>query len=469
MSLPRTESLLVRVQRFLPNLLMGYLLVAVLGWLWMGDPVFSGARPHPYLLLVLWAAIRYGSWEGVVTALTGIVLLLAVGRGSHSETAFLLLATALFTGLMVDANLKRTRRLRLQLARLGSEVLELREDGEVLRASNVDLLTRLEEKDTGLTVIHQVAARLLSLTDPQEIASALVGVAHEFAGAERCSFYRREGAHLRLVLAHGWPTVPTEARVLRPGAEPDLLLLAAERMSVQTVREYPMQARLEPELGPAMPRLLAVPLLHPSSNEVLGVLSIESLPFVRFNTATVQLMLAIAELGSKSLAQARASAPEAHHPAAPAPVLEGDGLLSANLFHTRLRREALARRRGALPPFCVLWIAVDNLAKLGADSQRMVIRAVELVLLVNLRPADTRAQLEPEGFGVLLSDTELATTEALATELSWQLQELIPAWVPAAADLRIQLGWASGEPDTMLERAKERSKLWTSIALAPVG
>lgn len=465
MSLPDTQNnLLLRAQRFLPSLLMGYLLVAVLGWLWRGDPVFSGARLHPYLVLVLWAAIRYGSWEGIVTALTGVALLALRGLTANSETAFLLMATALFTGLMADANLKRTRRLRLQLARLGAEVLELREDGEVLRASNVDLLTRLEEKDTGLTVIHQVSARLLALTDPQEIVSALVQVTHEFAGAERCSFYRREGANLRLVLAHGWPNVPSEARVLRPSSEPDLLLLAAERMSVQTVRDYPMAARLEPELAPAMLRLLAVPLLHPNSNEVLGVLSIESLPFVRFNTATVQLMLAIAELGAKSLAQARQ--PEILA-AAPTPLVETDGLLSANLFHTRLRREALARQRGAVPPFCVLWLACDNLSRLAADSQRMVIRAVELIMLVNLRPADARAQLEPEAFGVLLNDTELATAETLATDLAWQLQELIPLWVPAATELRIQLGWAGGEPDTILDRAKERSKLWTSIALAP--
>lgn len=449
MSLPDPRTLM----RFLPSVLMGYLVLALLGWAWGGDPTFAQARPHPYLLLVLWASIRYGSWEGIVTAFLGIALL----RGA-SEPSFLLLATALFTGLMVDANLKRTRRLRLQLARLGAEVLELREDGEVLRASNVDLLHRLEEKDTGLTVIHQVSARLLSLADAQEIASALVDVTREFAGAERCSYYRREGANLRLVLAHGWPTVPSEARVLRPGGEADLLMLAAERMSVQTVRDYPMQARLEPELAAPMLRLLAVPLLHPSTNEVLGVLSIESLPFVRFNTATVQLMLAIAELGAKALAQAPEAAPTA-------PAAETDGLLPASLFQTRLRREGLGRQRGAVAPFCLLWIGVDGLAGLGADAQRLVIRAVELILLVNLRPADARTQLDPEGFAVLLSDTEPAPAEGLATELSWQLQEFIPTWVPEAAHLRVQLGWAGGDPDDILERAKERSKLWT---LAPL-
>jgi len=463
MSLPETNNLTLRLKRFVPSLLMGYLLVGLLGWLWRGDPLLSGVRLHPYLVLVLWAAIRYGSWEGIVTALTGVALLALRGIGANSETAFLLMATALFTGLMADANLKRTRRLRLQLARLGAEVLELREDGEVLRASNVDLLHRLEEKDTGLTVIHQVSARLFSLTDPQEIAAALVQVTHEFAGAERCSFYRREGANLRLVLAHGWPNVPSEARVLRPGSDPDLLLLAAERMSVQTVRDYPMSARLDPELAPPMPRLLAVPLLHPNNNEVLGVLSVESLPFVRFNTATVQLMLAIAELGARSLAQARSPEMLA---AAAAPAVENDGLLSANLFHSRLRREALARRRGAVPPFSVLWVGCDNLEKLGADTQRMVIRAVELVMMVNLRPADTRAQLEPEAFAVLLADTELEAAESLATELGWQLQELLPGWVPEAGELRFQLGWASGDPETILDRARERSKLWTSIALA---
>src|SRR5437879_6564639 len=58
--------------RYLAEVAVVFLLLAGVGLFWYrGNPTFAGATVHPYLILIVYMAVRYGWTEGVVASVLG--------------------------------------------------------------------------------------------------------------------------------------------------------------------------------------------------------------------------------------------------------------------------------------------------------------------------------------------------------------------------------------------------------------
>ena len=457
-------------RRFVPRLALGYLVLFVIGWLGNnGNWLFSGARPHPFLLLVVWASVSFGWGQGLLTGVVSSILVALNFRFSPDarfendlDTQFLLPVVALWVGLLTENSRKRMSALRVRVARQASTILTQAEKLEVLELANGSLREHAQEVDAGLALVHQIAGRLYSLTQVDEVNSVLVNMVANSLGADRCSYYARQGdERLRLVAHFGWPTVPVEARFIK--VSQDLVSQALERKTLQTIRDYP-SASLEPqgqvEYG-SMLRLMAAPVVHPSSGVVLGVLSVESLPFVRFTQANAKLLTAICDLAGKVLAQLQMTDLGQSRES------DKEDFLSSADFLRHLRREVFGLRRGARPSFCLFGLRVDGLQKIGPELYARVERAIALVARVNLRAVDKRGRWGEQQYAFILTDSPVPLVERLLVELPMQLSDYLPLWLPEARGVSFMVNWRvadfATEPEILLEQLMEGVHPWTRL------
>jgi hypothetical protein len=442
----------VVLKRFGPNLALAYILVGIAGWFFhSGDPFFEGVRYHPYLVIIIWSALRYGWKEALVASLVAS-LLNVVGQAYHTGlsvegmenddySCFLFVSTALGIGILAEARRKQLQKLRLLTASQATKLARLEENCAILEYANRELREHAQEVDTGLSVVHQISGRLLSLTTEQEVYAALIDVLSDFLGADRCSYYAKEGQDLRLMTHYGWPTVPHDARLVRPGT--DLIQQAVEKKCIQTVKEYPPE-RFETgqpsSNDDSMLRLMAAPVLHPTLGAVLGVLSIESLPFINFTRANSMLLVSIASLAGKALAQVRQ-----YRPGMTEEDMESDDFLGYSDFQRRLRMEMVGRKRGARPPFTVIGLKCLGLKEVDPNLFICLERAIALLGRVNLRAGDIRARLSDGQFAFLVLDAHDTIVDSILRELARQLNRYLSRWFPEFVSVQFLMGTASGE------------------------
>ncbi len=442
----------VVLQRFGPSLVLAYLLIGVAGWIFRsGDPFFGGVRYHPYLVVIIWSALRYGWKESLIASL--LASLLSVARQAYSGSlsiesmenddysCFLFISTALGVGILAESRRKQLQILRLRTANQAIKLARLEENCAILEFANRELREHAQDVDAGLSIVHQISGRLLSLTNEQEVYAALIDVLSDFLGAERCSYYAKEGQDLRLMTHYGWPTVPHGARLVKPGS--DLIQQAVEKKCIQTIKEYPPE-RFETGqnfgASESMLRLMAAPVLHPTLGAVLGVLSIESLPFINFTRANSMLLVSISALAGKALAQVRQ-----YRPGMTEEDMESDDFLGKSDFQRRLRMEMVGRKRGARPPFVVIGLKCLGLKEVDPNLLICLERAIALLGRVNLRAGDVRGRLADGQFAFLVLDAHEAIVDSILRELARQLNRYLSRWFPEFVAVQFLMGIASGE------------------------
>jgi len=415
--------------RFAINLTVGILVLAVAGQVMGHDFRFLHWTLSPYVLLVIAIALEHGWLEACAAAL---VVLALTGYG-HPDLRFqvvLLLGSALFVGGLADRNRRRIRHLRLVVANQAEALVTQTDKLASLEKSKLELVDRLAERQTTTGTLHEVYRRLAD-EDLSRLPSAVVDVVAECIGAEQCSLYLMEGNSLTLAMAKGWASTPEEARHVTLGD--DLLSLAVREKRLRTLQEYPLERLRYDGMEAGFMRLMAAPILHAGSGAVLGVLSVESLPFSLFNRSSAQLLETIAELAGKSLT------------AAVSPSEASGEWLSREFFRRRLRAELTAQSKGTRAHFSYISLRLPNLEKTSAARLPLVERALKLILQSILSPDDIRGYWETDTLGILLLGTEAALAQRLSQDLQRELQTQLGLWMPDLGMWRFEVACSNSE------------------------
>lgn len=415
--------------RFATNLLVGMLALALAGQVMGHDFRFLNWTISPYVLLVMAIALEHSWLEACVAALAVLVL---TGYG-HPDIRFhlvLLFGTALFVGGLADRNRRRIRNLRLVVANQAEALISKGEQLASLEKSQAELLNRLAERQTSTATLHEVYRRLAD-EDLGRLPSAVVDVVAECIGAEQCSLYLVEGGQLSLAIAKGWPSIPEEARNLSLGE--DLLSLAVREKRLRTLQEFPLERLRYDGLEAGFLRLMAAPILHAGSGAVLGVLSVESLPFSLFNRSSAQLLETIAELAGKSLT------------AAVSPTAASGEWLSREFFRRRLRAELTAQSKGTRAHFSYISLRLTSLGKTPRALRPLVERGLRLVLQSIFQPEDVRGYWENDVLGIILLGADPGVAQRLSQELQKELQKQLGQWIPDLGPWRFEVACSSSD------------------------
>ncbi|MHB2019254.1 MAG: GAF domain-containing protein [Candidatus Xenobia bacterium] len=434
--------------RFLGEALMVFAVMGLIG-LWHGhNPTFAGASPHPYLLPVVYMAIRYGWTEGVVTAFIASVL-----AWGDRDAIFLFLASSMFAGMLSDANRKQINRLRETVAEQGEQTMRLAESHRVLELANQELSERIMGEQVTLATFHRIAQRL-AILKLEDLYPAVLDLSAEYIGAEACSLYLFADNRVTLKAAHGIEIPADETE--RPLGF-DLLSRAVAEKRLMTIKDQSTRGHESP-----LPYLLVAPILEPGGGRALGAVAIHRLPFTKFTSSSAKLLSVIAGWAGEAIHNARAGVRFK--------ALEEDlaNTLTPHFFKRRVREEIMRVKRHGANNLSLLVVRVEAPEALAAEA-RIAEQALSMVLALNLQRTDVIGHYRAHGLSVLLFDFKPEVAAEVRRRLEMEFLTYLPDWVPSLSEMRIHLGFGfldqDATPEAMIAQAEAAATQWTWRAM----
>lgn len=287
-----------------------YLLLVGINFFFFPEiPSYSGIDPHPYWLGIFLFGFRYGIFEGVAAGILSASLYMTQiwfwGEQYLFEdlTFFILPSTFILggtvAGVLTDRSRKRIRELGLNQLFLDGLVKNLNEELGTQKEINAALEKKIVSRMATLVTLYE-GARRLEATDREVLYSSLVDFTAKTLGADEVSLFLKEADGWRLKTSFGWKEYRQKMDLIKWNE--GVIGLAGSGNRVVSIRDFIKPEGEFPQLmGDA---LLAGPLHLGEKGEVIGVVAIISIPFLNFNSATLNLFAFLLNWGSRALGRA---------------------------------------------------------------------------------------------------------------------------------------------------------------------
>jgi diguanylate cyclase (GGDEF)-like protein len=402
------------------------ILVALNLLLFRDDLGFTNADPHPYWLVILPIAARYGALPGyAVGALAAVVYFALVvprvgGLLSPADvlSTQVLLDPVLF--LIVGASLGELReahkRSHKRLAAKYDEVEAGLQDLAQRYLAALELSRELGRRIVGQTssvmTLYQAAKSLEDL-DIQGLSPSVLELTATFIDAEACSLYvRRDG---RFVLEAARPESVDSGRPVELDTGRGLPAIVVTERRTATVRDTAVEA------SPARVRserlLMATPLLS-EGGEVMGILVVEKMPFLRFTPASVKLFTLLGDWASRAFQRAL----RFEHTQDRNIEDELTGAYNYSYVTKRLEEEISRAHQYGLP-LSVVALRVDDYEEILPVRLPGVLRTISLVFRHSIRPIDILGRYATEDvFLIILPHVGPEEGQSLADRIAREVE-----------------------------------------------
>lgn len=398
-----------------------------------GSPGFKDIEPNPYWLGVLLFALRYGLFSGavsgVVAAALSVMGIYQAGEGFRLEDADFYFQPGLYVivgaalGGVADRHAHRVSALFRRLEDLAGRNRGLQNQihlqQKAMRAIEQQVVSQMSSV---VTLYH--GSRELGTMDREALLPAALDFFTQALQASKTSVYVKKHGRWQLLDKRGWAPGDRYPDSVEFG-EGIVGRAGLERRVVSLRDLFIAESDEQPGAGPRTDAIMAGPLVDPEG-EPVAIFAVQAMPFLRFNSASVNLMMLLIEWGSESLAKAI----EVAELKARSLLDEDFGVHSARYFETRVRQEFSRSRRYALP-FSLALVAVD-LSALAPERHSAALRALARLLRETVRDIDvvSRTPHPDAPFAVLLMTATGEQAKAVETRLSEGLGRLqFPATV----------------------------------------
>ncbi|MGE4553055.1 MAG: HDOD domain-containing protein [Desulfovibrionaceae bacterium] len=454
----------------LVEVLLGFALISAVNIIWFrSDLGFLEVSPHPYWILVLLLSVRYGFLAGVFCGvLAASVCLGLTVLGRHGTTLYELFRMLLGEPLLfilVGAVLGEiTQGLRSRYEALlteheelkvASEKLKERYDAVIKAKQEVD--TRILSQEQTLSTMHETAHALRSLSEAEIYPAALEMVA-KFLGAEACSIYLFDKGALHLKGELG--AVTGHDRL--PERLPDEGLMGraftgGKVASVNVALEMYEKGEL-----PDVEVLISAPLVT-SGRKPLGVVNIERLPFLKFNTQTIRM----AEVFGGWCADALENALLYTDTKSKTITDDITGAYTIGYLHSRLAEECARARRYKTDLACIV-LDILGYVEYSEDQQREILTSLSNALKQMLRNIDLLfSGDEPGRYFLLMPNTPLAGAKVVGGKIVQLVAELGGVGVVESGGLPVAMGVSVFGEQTMTPEAVVAAALEDRNGQAP--
>lgn len=370
------------------------------------QPYWHGTSPSPSWLGVLLFAMRYGMTSGLAVGAVSAGLCMlgvrAAGEAYRFGDADFWFEPALF--LLVGAGVGGTA------------------DGYMHRLS--DLLRKIEDlrgRNNGLQ-LHIVSQQKAMRVIEQQVVSQMSSVVTLYQGSRRLGrlelgdvfdafldFFTRALQATKTALyvpkdgvwvlqgSRGWAEAEGYPATVAPGK--GIVGVAALEKRPASLRDWLVGSfETGSELPDKSDAIMAAPILGPDG-EPVAVFAVQAMPFLRFNSASVNLLTLLAEWGAEAYGKCLSVSDLRSRS-----ILDEEyGVHSPAYFHSRVRQEFARSRRYALP-FSIVLVSPAPADGLPRDRRVHYLRSLCRILRETVREGDLVSMTQdPETpFAVLL-------------------------------------------------------------------
>jgi GGDEF domain-containing protein len=449
--------------RHATEIVIFYAVLAVLNYfIFPNFPGFVGIDPHPYWIGVLLFGFRYGIWAGFLAGLLSAALYLGMAwfgieRYVFEDLSFYILPSLfVIVGTLVGVGVYQYRsridELDQSVVDQGATISRAEEDNRTLKDINAGLEKRIVTRMQTIVTLYE-GARSLSSTNMEVLYPAILRFIMKTLDAEEAAIYVMADGEWRLHVNAGWKAYENHPTRLKAGE--GLTGIAARGNKVVTIRDF---IGATPRADFLTDCMMAGPIRRGERGEVVAVLSIQNMPFLSFNSASVNLFSFLLDWASRSVGQALemndSREREIWDPTY--------NVFSYRYFLLRAEQEWLRSRTYYLP-LSVGFVRIDGLTLLSQTAEDQLFQITAQVLRDSCRDVDVVARNnDPDApFAFLL----ITASPAQAVEIR---QKIMDAFArlrlqennPAYSDIRFHVGMGNFSPkvaslDALINSAHE--------------
>ncbi len=350
------------------------------------DPGFINVSPHPYWLVVILTASRYGfsagAFSGLLTALMylGFATLLVPdislvdfkSLGMWGKPA-LFFIVGVIIGEMKELSIKEYDVLSEERDAYKDAFNKIKTKFDVLREAKQEIDTRIISQENTLGTLYEAAQGLRTLNQ-ESIFPAVLEILRDFMSVEDCSVYLLEGDEFKLntAIRHGKSILPDRM----PYTE-GLMGIAAEDKRAVSIKDV-ATAHMAPS-----GIIISAPILADNLKHVVGVLNVEKMPFMKFNSDSVRVAGLVADWCGSSIENATLFKDTKDK-------LIADEMIDAytyDYFKRRLREEFIRSRRYELDLSLIL-LEFPSMENASDEGREEVLMAFSMILKNQIREID---------------------------------------------------------------------------------
>lgn len=383
---------------------------------------FADVEPHPFWSGVLIFAFRYGLFAGFFAGVMSAGAFLSLTwffgeRYLFDDVSFYFLPGCfVLVGILLGAGIERYREKVALLTRWKSQLMDRSESLEQEIKTQHEVIQGLEKrivtKMSTLITLYE-GARQLETNNLDELYTAIVNFIAKTLDAEEVALYLKTPDAWELKKTCGWSEGSQRPQKLSP--HEGLTGMAGMSGKVLSVRDILHKADQSlPQFLENQDSLLSGPLCLGENGEVVAVVSIQSLDFLSFNSATVNLFRFLMDWASRSLGRVQYISALRQNE-----IIDPDlGVYTQNYFLSRATEE-FNRSRVYYLPLSVAMVRVNALAEQPQSRRRPIVEMVSEFLLHVCRSMDVVARLEETDvdFGILMITTSRAQAEELKEKI----------------------------------------------------
>lgn len=428
-------------------------------------PAFSGIDPHPFWMGILLFGFRYGILPGLTAGLVSAFLYVGINwlQGERyvfeDMTFYVLPGIFIIGGTLMGLGVERYQK---RISNQEKEVLLRQKNEEVLNEElktvqeiNRGLEKRIVTKMATLVTLYE-GARRLEVVDLDDLYPAILEFVAKTTGAEELSFYLRNNEGWQVKTRYGLKEYRKYPQQLKMNE--GIAGLAGSKNKIITIRDFVGPNRKSEEMPELLGDcLIAGPLRQGERGDVRGVICIHHIPFLSFNSATINLFGFILEWGSRALMKAAYVAELKAQE-----ILNPDfQIYSAKYLTSRLRQE-FSRSQTYYLPLGIHLIQIKNLASLDPVKRLNFLTSISALLRKIGREIDVVAchsEIDIP-FAVLVITASPKQVQEIKEKIEKILHEVFDNSQMLAAGIRLKIGTANFSPqvtstDQLLKIAME--------------
>ena len=407
--------------------IIGFALINAINFLWFsGDIGFLHTPFHPYLIVILPIAARYGFRGGLFSGLLAAALYFGFRIYNSTDPSFLdyvqiefwgmptvFAVTGLILGEIRETQKTRYQQLFIEKTDMEESCRRMSEQYEALSRAKREIDTRIISQEQTLNTLHEAAQALRTLR-LEDIYPAVLKMLAEYLQIQKASIYMFSEddnlLHLTETLGHEGEALPD---TFSPGQG-----IPGECFEKGEARTLPEELRHH-KTSPTSENhiLMSAPIIKPSSNTVAGVLNVEKMPFLKFNPETIKMVSLMADWCGASIDNAIIYEDTKDKLIAD----EITGAFTPEYLFYRLREE-FARAKRYQTTMSIIYLEIADFKEFTTSTKRDVLMVLSLVLKNLLRTVDLLfLHGKPGKFILMLPSTSSEGAEIVVAKVVTEL------------------------------------------------